>query len=90
MPARSIYELEPPGISLKGEGVSYMAGLRPFPVSSVNVGAGRPRLGGIQPSQSDSDYWQATRALGHGDFQMVVYCPVNRPEPDDSGAAHVV
>ena len=37
------------------------------------VERGGPGLGGIQPSQSD--YWQATKALGHGDFQMVVYAP---------------
>ena len=39
----------------------------------INVQRGGPGLGGIQPSQAD--YWQATRALGHGDFRVVVYAP---------------
>ncbi len=39
----------------------------------INVQRGGPGLGGIQPSQSD--YWQATRATGHGDFQILVFAP---------------
>lgn len=61
-----------PGISLMSEGVSYIAG-SDVPCVIVNVQRGGPGLGGIQPSQSD--YWQATKALGHGDFQMLVLAP---------------
>ena len=58
--------------SSSSPGVSYMAGAD-LPGVIINVQRGGPGLGGIQPSQSD--YWQATRALGHGDFQIVVYAP---------------
>ncbi len=61
-----------PGISLKGEGLSYLAG-SDLPALVVNVQRGGPGLGGIQPSQSD--YFQATRAGGHGDFRMIVLAP---------------
>jgi len=61
-----------PGISLKGEGLSYLAG-SDLPALVVNVQRGGPGLGGIQPSQSD--YFQATRAGGHGDFRMLVFAP---------------
>lgn len=61
-----------PGISLKSEGLSYLAGAD-LPALVVNVQRGGPGLGGIQPSQSD--YFQATRGGGHGDFHMVVYAP---------------
>lgn len=70
--ARIMTSSSSPGISLKSEGVSYMAGAD-LPGVIINVQRGGPGLGGIQPSQSD--YWQATRALGHGDFQIVVYAP---------------
>ena len=70
--ARVMTSSSSPGISLKSEGVSYMAG-SDLPGVIINVQRGGPGLGGIQPSQSD--YWQATRALGHGDFQIVVYAP---------------
>lgn len=69
-----------PGISLKGEGVSYMAG-SDLPCVIVNVMRGGPGLGGIQPSQSD--YWQATKALGHGDFQILVFAPSSVQEMAD-------
>ena len=69
-----------PGISLKSEGVSYMAGAD-LPCVIVNVMRGGPGLGGIQPSQSD--YWQATRALGHGDFQILVFAPSSVQEMAD-------
>lgn len=69
-----------PGISLKGEGISYMAGCD-LPGVIVNVQRGGPGLGGIQPSQSD--YWQATRATGHGDFQIMVYAPSTVQEMAD-------
>ena len=58
-----------PGISLKGEGLSYLAGAD-LPALVVNVQRGGPGLGGIQPSQSD--YFQATKGGAHGDFKMIV------------------
>ncbi len=61
-----------PGISLKTEGISYIAG-SDLPCLIINVQRGGPGLGGIQPSQAD--YWQATRATGHGDFQLLVFAP---------------
>ena len=61
-----------PGISLKGEGISYLAG-SDLPALVVNVQRGGPGLGGIQPSQSD--YFQATRGGGHGDYHMIVLAP---------------
>ena len=66
-----------PGISLKGEGLSYLAG-SDLPALVVNVQRGGPGLGGIQPSQSD--YFQATRAGGHGDFRMIVLAPASVQE----------
>ena len=61
-----------PGIALKSEGLSYMAGAD-LPALIVNIQRGGPGLGGIQPSQSD--YFQATKAGGHGDFRMIVLAP---------------
>ncbi|MBO5060703.1 MAG: 3-methyl-2-oxobutanoate dehydrogenase subunit VorB [Clostridia bacterium] len=61
-----------PGIALKSEGLSYLAGAD-LPALVVNVQRGGPGLGGIQPSQSD--YFQATKAGGHGDFRMIVLAP---------------
>ncbi len=61
-----------PGISLKSEGLSYLAGAD-LPALVVNVQRGGPGLGGIQPSQAD--YFQATKAGGHGDFRMIVLAP---------------
>lgn len=61
-----------PGVSLKGEGLSYLAGAD-LPALIVNVQRGGPGLGGIQPSQSD--YFQATRGGGHGDYHMIVLAP---------------
>ena len=78
--ARVMTSSSSPGISLKGEGVSYMAGAD-LPGVIINVQRGGPGLGSIQPSQSD--YWQATRALGHGDFQMVVFAPSTVQEMAD-------
>ncbi len=69
---RTMTSSSSPGISLKSEGVSYIAGCD-LPCVIVNVMRGGPGLGGIQPSQAD--YWQATKALGHGDFQLLVYAP---------------
>ena len=61
-----------PGISLKSEGISYLAG-SDLPALICNVQRGGPGLGGIQPSQAD--YWQATRSPGHGDFHIMVFAP---------------
>ncbi|MEG2857067.1 MAG: 3-methyl-2-oxobutanoate dehydrogenase subunit beta, partial [Clostridia bacterium] len=61
-----------PGISLKSEGISYLAGAD-LPAVIINIQRGGPGLGGIQPSQSD--YFQATRGLGHGDFHIIVVAP---------------
>ena len=61
-----------PGISLKCEGLSYLAGCD-LPALVVNVQRGGPGLGGIQPSQSD--YFQATKGSGHGDFHHFVLAP---------------
>ena len=61
-----------PGISLKGEGLSYLAGAD-LPALVVNVQRGGPGLGGIQPAQSD--YFQATKGTAHGDFHMLVLAP---------------
>ncbi len=77
---RAMTSSSSPGISLKSEGVSYIAG-SDLPCVIVNVQRGGPGLGGIQPSQSD--YWQATKALGHGDFQMIVYAPASVQETVD-------
>jgi 2-oxoglutarate ferredoxin oxidoreductase subunit alpha len=69
-----------PGISLKAEGISYIAG-SDLPCVIINVQRGGPGLGGIQPSQAD--YWQATRALGHGDFHVLVFAPCSVQEMVD-------
>ncbi len=61
-----------PGIALKSEGLSYLAGCD-LPALIVNVQRGGPGLGGIQPSQSD--YFHATRGAGHGDFHLLVLAP---------------
>lgn len=78
--ARVMTSSSSPGISLKAEGISYMAGAD-LPGVIINVQRGGPGLGGIQPSQAD--YWQATRALGHGDFHVVVYAPSTVQEMAD-------
>ncbi len=61
-----------PGIALKQEGISYMAGAE-LPCVIVNIVRGGPGLGGIQPAQSD--YNQATRGGGDGDYKLLVYAP---------------
>ncbi len=70
--ARVMTSSSSPGISLKSEGISYLAG-SDLPAVIVNIQRGGPGLGGIQPSQSD--YFQATRGLGHGDFHVLVFAP---------------
>ena len=66
-----------PGISLKAEGLSYIAGSDVLALV-VNVQRGGPGLGGIQPSQSD--YFQATKGGGHGDYRMIVLAPASVQE----------
>ncbi len=70
--ARVLVSSSSPGISLMGEGMSYMAGSE-VPVVLVNVMRGGPGLGSIQPSQSD--YFQATKGHGHGDYRVPVLAP---------------
>ncbi len=77
---RSMTSSSSPGISLKSEGISYIAG-SDIPCVIINVMRGGPGLGGIQPSQAD--YWQATKALGHGDFHLIVYAPSSIQEVVD-------
>ena len=69
-----------PGISLKQEGISYLAGCE-LPALVVNVQRGGPGLGGIQPSQSD--YFQATKGGGHGDYHLIVLAPATVQEMYD-------
>lgn len=69
-----------PGISLMQEGLSYMAGAE-LPGVIVNVSRGGPGLGTIQPSQSD--YFQATKGGGHGDYRLIVLAPSSVQEMAD-------
>jgi 2-oxoglutarate ferredoxin oxidoreductase subunit alpha len=69
-----------PGISLKQEGISYMAGAE-LPGLIVNVVRGGPGLGTIQPSQSD--YFQAVKGGGHGDYHLIVLAPSSVQEMAD-------
>ena len=69
-----------PGISLKSEGISYLAG-SDLPALIVNVERGGPGLGGIQPSQSD--YFQAVKGGSHGDFHLLVLAPASVQEMAD-------
>ncbi len=69
-----------PGIALKTEGISYLAGAD-LPALIVNVQRGGPGLGGIQPSQAD--YFLATRGPGHGDFHVLVLAPSSVQEMAD-------
>lgn len=74
---RAMTSSSSPGISLKSEGLSYLAG-SDLPALVVNVQRAGPGLGGIQPSQSD--YMQATRGGGHGDFRNIVLAPASVQE----------
>lgn len=69
-----------PGISLKQEGISYLAGSE-LPCLVLNVMRGGPGLGTIQPSQSD--YFQATKGGGHGDYRTIVLAPASVQEMAD-------
>ena len=75
--ARVMTSSSSPGISLKQEGISYIVGAE-LPCVIVNMVRGGPGLGSIQPAQSD--YYQATRGGGHGDYRMIVYAPASIQE----------
>ncbi len=77
---RAMTSSSSPGIALKCEGISYLAGAD-LPALIVNVQRGGPGLGGIQPSQSD--YFLATRGPGHGDFHVLVLAPASVQEMAD-------
>jgi 2-oxoglutarate ferredoxin oxidoreductase subunit alpha len=70
--ARVMTSSSSPGISLKQEGISMLAGAD-LPAVIVNMMRGGPGIGGIQPSQAD--YYQATRGGGHGDYRTLVLAP---------------
>lgn len=77
---RAMTSSSSPGVSLKQEGISYLAG-SDLPALIVNVQRGGPGLGGIQPSQSD--YFQATKGGGHGDYHLIVLAPASVQEMAD-------
>ncbi|GAB4256203.1 MAG: 3-methyl-2-oxobutanoate dehydrogenase subunit VorB [Deferrisomatales bacterium] len=77
---RAMTSSSSPGISLKQEGISYMAGSE-VPGVIVNVQRSGPGLGGIAPSQGD--YFQATRGGGHGDYRVIVLAPASVQEMYD-------
>ena len=69
-----------PGVSLKQEGISYMAGAE-LPGLIVNVQRGGPGLGTIQPSQAD--YFQTVKGGGHGDYRLITLAPASVQEMAD-------
>jgi len=75
--ARAMTSSSSPGISLKQEGISYLAGCG-LPAVIVNIMRGGPGLGNIAPSQSD--YFQATKGGGHGDYHCLVLAPASVQE----------
>jgi 2-oxoglutarate ferredoxin oxidoreductase subunit alpha len=78
--ARVMTSSSSPGISLMQEGISYIAAAE-LPCVIVNIMRGGPGLGGIQPSQSD--YFQATKGGGHGDYHLLVLAPSTAQEAVD-------
>jgi 2-oxoglutarate ferredoxin oxidoreductase subunit alpha len=78
--ARVMTSSSSPGISLKQEGISYIAGSE-VPCVIVNMMRGGPGLGGIQPAQGD--YYQATRGGGNGDYRLLVLAPASVQEAAD-------
>ena len=78
--ARAMTSSSSPGISLKQEGISYLAGAE-LPAVIVNIQRGGPGLGNISASQAD--YFQATKGGGHGDYRMLVYAPSSVQEAYD-------
>jgi len=77
---RAMTSSSSPGISLMQEGISYIAGSQ-LPVVIVNIMRGGPGLGNIAPAQSD--YFQATRGGGHGDYHSIVLAPGSVQEAYD-------
>ncbi|MDR1916649.1 MAG: 3-methyl-2-oxobutanoate dehydrogenase subunit VorB [Synergistaceae bacterium] len=77
---RAMTSSSSPGISLKSEGISYLAG-SDLPCVIVNIQRAGPGLGGIQPSQAD--YYLATKSPGHGDLHMLVFAPSTVQEMAD-------
>jgi 2-oxoglutarate ferredoxin oxidoreductase subunit alpha len=77
---RAMTSSSSPGISLKQEGISYLAG-NELPAVIVNIMRGGPGLGNVQPSQSD--YFQATKGGGHGDYFPIVLAPSTVQEAID-------
>jgi 2-oxoglutarate/2-oxoacid ferredoxin oxidoreductase subunit alpha len=78
--ARAMTSSSSPGISLMQEGISYLAGCE-LPAVIVNIMRGGPGLGNIAPSQSD--YFQATRGGGHGDYRTITFGPATVQELAD-------
>ncbi len=78
--ARCMTSSSSPGMALKQEGISYIAGAE-LPAVIVNISRGGPGLGGIQPSQAD--YFQSTRGGGNGDYRHLVYAPASLQEAVD-------
>ena len=78
--ARVMTSSSSPGISLKQEGISYLAGME-LPAVIVNMMRGGPGLGNIAPAQGD--YFQATRGGGHGDYRVIVLAPAYGQEIAD-------
>lgn len=80
MGVRAMTSSSGPGISLKSEGLSTLAGAQ-LPAVVINVTRGGPGLGSIQAAQMD--YFQATKASGHGGFKMLVFAPWSVQEAVD-------
>jgi len=78
--ARVMTSSSSPGIALKQEGISYIAGAE-LPCVIVNISRGGPGLGGIQPSQAD--YYMSTRGGGNGDYRHLCYAPATLQEAVD-------
>jgi 2-oxoglutarate ferredoxin oxidoreductase subunit alpha len=78
--ARAMTSSSSPGISLKQEGISYLAGAE-LPAVIINIQRGGPGLGNISASQAD--YFQSTKGGGHGDYRMLVYAPCSVQEAYD-------
>lgn len=78
--ARVMTSSSSPGISLKQEGITYIAAAE-LPCVIVNMQRGGPGLGGIQPAQSD--YFQAVKGGGHGDYHLLVLAPATIQEMVD-------
>lgn len=77
---RAMTSSSSPGISLKQEGISYIAA-SDVPCVVVNIVRAGPGLGGIQPAQGD--YFQAVKGGGHGDYKLIVYAPSTLQEACD-------